>query len=180
MMWPNSPSYLDGICVAPAVQRLHALPRSPSHMMNTVLPINNQHLRSASLWDKRHAYAVESPEASAFHPGSLGDMRFSSNTAAYCVDFVPHPIFPHFGGSIVDLQILPKNHGLHFHDQGDLIFPGRNHMNNSFDTYKQRARSRRNSVSSLADMKQYDLDIDHIRRGEDTRTTLMIKNIPNK
>lgn len=28
--------------------------------------------------------------------------------------------------------------------------------------------------------KQYELDIDRVFRGDDSRTTLMIKNIPNK
>ena len=61
------------------------------------------------------------------------------------------------------------------------MFPGRNHMINSFETHKQRTRNRRTeSVSNLADKKQYELDIDRIKRGEDIRTTLMIKNIPNK
>ncbi|KAJ1435464.1 RNA-binding domain superfamily [Sesbania bispinosa] len=180
MMWPNSPSYFDGICAAPTLPRLHGLSRSPSHVMSTVLPINNQHVPSA-IWDRRHTYAGESPKASAFHPGSLGNMQFSSNTAARCVDFVPHNIFSHFGGSCVDLQILPDNLGLHFHNQRGLMFPGRNHMVNSFDTHKQRVRSRRNEgASNLADKTQYELDIDHIKKGEDNRTTLMIKNIPNK
>lgn len=180
MMWPNSPSYFGGVCEAPTLQRLQHLPRSPSHMMSTVLPINNQHVHSASLWDRRHTYAGDSPQASAFNPSSIGNMRFSSNTTAHCVDFVPHNIFPHFGGSCVDLQILPNNLGLRFHNQRGLMFPGRNHMINSFDTHK-RVRSRRNEgVSNLADMKQFELDIDRIKRGEDNRTTLMIKNIPNK
>ncbi|KAJ1443072.1 RNA-binding domain superfamily [Sesbania bispinosa] len=180
MMWPNSPSYFDGICAAPTLPRLHGLSRSPSHVMSTVLPINNQHVPSA-IWDRRHTYAGESPKASAFHPGSLGNMQFSSNTAARCVDFVPHNIFSHFGGSCVDLQILPENLGLHFHNQRGLMFPGRNHMVNSFDIHKQRVRSRRNEgASNLADKTQYELDIDRIKKGEDNRTTLMIKNIPNK
>ncbi|PKI33966.1 hypothetical protein CRG98_045644, partial [Punica granatum] len=33
---------------------------------------------------------------------------------------------------------------------------------------------------SFVNKKQYELDIDRIMRGEDNRTTLMIKNIPNK
>ncbi|KAK7340793.1 hypothetical protein VNO77_21506 [Canavalia gladiata] len=181
MIWQNLPSYFDGMCAVPTLPRMHGLPRSPSHMMTSVLPISSHHVQSAPLWDRRHTYAGESPKASAFHPGSLGNMQFSSNTAAHCVDFVSHNMYPHFGGNCVDLRILPKNLGLHFHNQRDLMFPRRNHMINSFETHKQRARSRRNEgVSNLVDKKQYELDIDHIERGEDNRTTLMIKNIPNK
>lgn len=54
----------------------------------------------------------------------------------------------------------------------------------SFDSASDRVRNlshRRNDVNSnLADKKQYELDTDRILRGEDVRTTLMIKNIPNK
>ncbi|KAL3006005.1 hypothetical protein AAZX31_08G252000 [Glycine max] len=171
MMWPNSPSYIDGVCAATNLPRLHGLPRSPSHMMATVLPINGQHVPSAPFWDRRHTYAGE----------SLGNMQFSGNTAAHCVDFVSYNIFPHFGGNCVDLRVLPKNLGVHFHNQGDLMFPRRNHMINSFETHKQRTRSRRNEgLPNLDDKKQYELDIDRIKKGEDNRTTLMIKNIPNK
>ncbi|CAJ1838089.1 unnamed protein product [Sphenostylis stenocarpa] len=172
MMWSNSPSYFDGVCAAPTLPRLHGLPRSPSHMMTTVLPINShQHMPSAPFWDRRHTYAGE----------SLGNMQFSGDTTTHCVDFVSYNFFPHFGGNCVDFRILPKNLGLHFHNPKDLTFPGRNHMITSFETHKQRTRNRRNEgVSNLADKKQYELDIDRIKRGEDDRTTLMIKNIPNK
>ncbi|ESW11316.1 hypothetical protein PHAVU_008G019500 [Phaseolus vulgaris] len=171
MMWPNSPVYFDGVCASPTLPRLHGLPRSPSHMMTTVLPINSQHVPSAPFWDRRHTYAGD----------SLGNMQFSGNTTPNCVDFVSYNFFPHFGGNSVDFRFIPKNLGLHFHNQKDLMFPGRNHMINSFETHKQRTRNRRTeSVSNLADKKQYELDIDRIKRGEDIRTTLMIKNIPNK
>lgn len=45
-----------------------------------------------------------------------------------------------------------------------------------------RARSRwmENNGSQVDSKKQFQLDLDKIRNGEDTRTTLMIKNIPNK
>ncbi|KAL2329701.1 hypothetical protein Fmac_017282 [Flemingia macrophylla] len=170
-VWPNSPSYFDGLCAAPALPRLHGLPRSPSHMMTAVIPINGQHVPSVPLWNRRHTFAEE----------SFGNMQFSGNTAPHCVDFVSYNIFPNFGGNCVDLRFLPKSLGVHFHNQRDLLFPRRNHMSNSFETHKQRARSRRNEgMTNLADKKQYELDIDRIKKGEDNRTTLMIKNIPNK
>ncbi|KAK7295611.1 hypothetical protein RJT34_18522 [Clitoria ternatea] len=182
MLWSNSPSYCDGICASPVLPRFHGLARSPSHMMATVLPINTQLVPSAPFWDRRHTYARESPKASAFHPGSHGNMQCFSSTTSHCSDFVSHNIFPHFGGNCVDFGILPKNLAPHFmHNQRGLMFPRRNHVINSFETHKQRVRSRRNEgVANLVDKKQYELDIDCIKRGEDNRTTLMIKNIPNK
>lgn len=190
MMWPNSQSFIhNGLGAAHPPQRLHGLPRVPSHMSNPVLPLNNHHVGSApavnpSLWDRRHSFVGESPEASGFHPGSLGSVRMSNNSV-HPLEFVPHNVFPHVGGNCVDLSIAPKNVGLQSHHQRCLMYPGRGQMvpmMNSFDIPNERARSRRNeSVPNQADnKKQYELDIDRIMRGDDNRTTLMIKNIPNK
>ncbi|KAL4584679.1 hypothetical protein LXL04_009287 [Taraxacum kok-saghyz] len=58
-----------------------------------------------------------------------------------------------------------------------------------FSLSRRRGRTRRSShshgsrhetVSCHTDDKKYELDIDRVLRGEDGRTTLMIKNIPNK
>jgi hypothetical protein len=56
--------------------------------------------------------------------------------------------------------------------------PGSFGLDNSID----RARTRRvdSSVLQADNRKQYQLDLEKIRKGDDTRTTLMIKNIPNK
>ncbi|PNX74159.1 protein MEI2-like 4-like, partial [Trifolium pratense] len=107
-----------------------------------------------------HNHHVQSPP--------LWDRRYTyvgESVTPHRVDFVPHNTPPHFGHN--------------FHNQRGVMFPGRNHMvNNSFDA---RIRSRRNvGTSNAPDLKRYELDIDCIMRGEDQRTTLMIKNIPNK
>ncbi|XP_059316237.1 protein MEI2-like 4 isoform X1 [Lycium ferocissimum] len=190
MMWPNSPTFVGGVC-ATLPQQLHAVPRAPSHMLNTLVPINNHHVGSApsvnpslSLWDRRHAYAGESPDASGFHPGSLGSMRISGNSP-HALEFVPHNVFSHTGGSCIDLPMSSSNVGLHSHQQRSLMFPGRGQMIpmiNSFDSPNERMRSRRNEANSSQtdNKKQFELDVERILRGDDKRTTLMIKNIPNK
>ncbi|KAF3430907.1 hypothetical protein FNV43_RR25637 [Rhamnella rubrinervis] len=188
MMWPNSPSFLNGICAAHPPPRLHGFPGAPSHILSPTLPMNNHHVGSApvvnpSVWDRRHAYAGESPEASGFHPGSLGTMRISNSP--HSMEFLSHNIFPHVGGNCMDLPVPSKNVGLQSHHQRSMMFPGRGQMiplMNSFDSPNERARSRRNEGNSnqVDNKKQYELDIDRIMRGEDNRTTLMIKNIPNK
>lgn len=186
MMWSNSTSFVNGVCSPHPTPGLHSLPRAPSHMLNTLLPINSHHVGSApsvnpSLWDRRHAYAGESPDASAFHPGSLGNMRISGNSL-HPLEFVSQNIFPHVGGNCMDLPISSK--GLHSPQQSCVMFPrGQMYpMMSPFDSPNERARSRRIEGSSIqADSKkQYELDIDRIMRREDKRTTLMIKNIPNK
>lgn len=188
ILWPNSPSFVNGIGAAHPPQ-LHAVPRAPSHMLNALVPLNNHHVGSApsvnpSLWDRRHTYAGESPDASVFHPGSLGNMRISGNSP-HPLEFVPHNIFPRPGGNCMDVPIPSKNIGLHPHHQRCMIFPARGQMlpmMSSFDSPNERTRNRRNEGNSSQpeNKKQFELDVDRIVRGEDKRTTLMIKNIPNK
>nr|GMD80762.1 protein MEI2-like 4 isoform X1 [Ipomoea batatas] len=187
MMWPNSPSFVSGICAARP--QLHGVPGTPSHMLSALLPVNNHHVGSApsvnhSLWDRRQAYTGESPDASVFHPGSLGSLRISGNSPQP-LEFVPHNIFSPGNGSCMDLPIPSKNVGLHSPHQRCMMFPSRGQMipmMNAFDSPTGRTRSRRNEgTSSQTDnKKQFELDIDRIMRGDDKRTTLMIKNIPNK
>ncbi|KAL9369713.1 hypothetical protein Peur_040912 [Populus x canadensis] len=188
MIWPSSPSFVNGISIAHPGPRLHGPPRAPSPMLNPVLSINNQHVGSApavnpSLWDRQRAYAGESPDTSGFHPGSLGSIRISNNSLQ-SMEFLSANMFPHGGGNRLELSMTPKNVGLQSQQQRSMVFPGRGQMIpmiNTFDPPSERARSRRNEGSiSQADKKQYELDIDRILRGEDNRTTLMIKNIPNK
>ncbi|XP_071741557.1 protein MEI2-like 4 [Rutidosis leptorrhynchoides] len=177
MMWPNSPSLMNELGNA------HSLPRVPSHMANTFLHMNNHHVGSAPsvnpIWDsRRHSYAGESPNTSVFHPGSLGNMRVVGNSA-HPLDFVSHNMFPRMGGNTMDLPISSKNIG----HQNSVMFPSRGQMmTSSFDSPSDRIRSRRNEGSSNQgdNKKQFELDLDRIMRGDDRRTTLMIKNIPNK
>lgn len=188
MGWPNSPSFANGLCAARPVPRLHGFPRGPSQMLNAGMPRNIHHVGSApavnlTIWERQQAYAGESPEASSFHPGSLGNARMSDNSLT-SVDFVPNNVFPP-SGNCMDLPIPPKIIGFQSPQQRCMLFPGRSQMMpvlNSFDFPNERVRSRRNeAASSQADNKrQFELDIDRIIRGEDSRTTLMIKNIPNK
>ncbi|EFJ29695.1 hypothetical protein SELMODRAFT_91923 [Selaginella moellendorffii] len=51
----------------------------------------------------------------------------------------------------------------------------------SLDNFSERCKSRRGEISAgLAENKKYQLDLERILLGNDLRTTLMIKNIPNK
>ncbi|GFY91604.1 MEI2-like protein 5 [Actinidia rufa] len=142
LMWPNSPTFVNGVCNP--TPWLHAFPRAPSHMRNTFLPINSQrvdwhHLQILLSGTDDTPRAGESPNASGFHPGSLGNMRISE------------------GGQMIPLM-------------------------SPFDSPNGRARSRINdgSANQADNKKQFELDIDRIMRGDNNRTTLMIKNIPNK
>uniref|UniRef100_A0A7N0TM79 RRM domain-containing protein n=1 Tax=Kalanchoe fedtschenkoi TaxID=63787 RepID=A0A7N0TM79_KALFE len=183
MMWPNpsSPSFANGFLPQP---RLHGLRRAPTHLPNPVLPVGSAPAVNPSLWEMQQAFSVESVENSAFHPGSLGNLSMS-NSSLPSMEFVPHNVFPHGGGSFHDSSIPSKGMGLHSHHHRYVMFPCRSQMGtvvNSFDSPNEIIRGRRNdSVSNQTDnKKQFELDIERILRGEDSRTTLMIKNIPNK
>ncbi|KAG4116895.1 hypothetical protein ERO13_D12G195900v2 [Gossypium hirsutum] len=184
MVWPNSPSFVNGVH-AYRLPHMPAFPRAPPVMFNVGSPVHH-HIGSAppnsALWDRRHHFAGESPETSGFHLGSLGSVGFPGSSPSHPVEIASHNIFSHVGG--MDLM---KNGGVHSPQQMSHLYPGRNpmiSMPTSLDSPNERVRSfshRRNELnSSNADKKQYELDIDRIIRGDDSRTTLMIKNIPNK
>ncbi|CAA6668322.1 unnamed protein product [Spirodela intermedia] len=153
MIWPNSPSLVN-IPASPSQSR--GLPRSPSPMVNTFLPLRHHHVGSApsanpSLWDRR-TYVRD---GAASGPSSS-----------------------HIGGTILDpSRYSPQQRCQTFHGRNPMI-----PVPTQFDSPSDRSRSRRSDASSnQADSrKQYELDIERIIRREDSRTTLMIKNIPNK
>ncbi|KAL8161740.1 hypothetical protein V2J09_013229 [Rumex salicifolius] len=186
LIWPNSISITNGVSNALSPSRIQGLSRRPLHMMNSLLSLTNHHAGSAPavnpLWDRRTAYPVGSPEPSSFHQGSLGSMRLSGSPL-HQMEYMSHNVFPRVAGNCVDLPIPSRNGGLHAHQQRCMVYPSRGQMNsvpNSFDHSNERPRNPRSENSSQADKKQFELDVGRILRGEDTRTTLMIKNIPNK
>lgn len=75
------------------------------------------------------------------------------------------------------MMALPR-HAPIFLGNGSYPGPGAT----SHEGLGERGRSRlvENSGNQIDSKKQYQLDLDKIISGEDTRTTLMIKNIPNK
>ncbi|GFS33820.1 MEI2-like protein 5 [Actinidia rufa] len=128
------------------------------------------------LWDRRHTRAGESPNASGFHPGSLGNMRISGNSPHH-LEFVSQNIFSHVGGNCMDLPIPSKNVGLPSPNQRCLIFPDRGQMiplMSPFDSPNGRARND-GSANQADNKKQFELDIDRIMRGDDNRTTRSIQ-----
>ncbi|XP_050221418.1 protein MEI2-like 1 isoform X1 [Mercurialis annua] len=186
MIWPNSPSFTNGVH-AHHLSHVPGFPKASPVMLNTVP--QHHHVGSApslnlSLWERRRTYSGESPEASSFHLGSLGSAGFPGSSPPHPMEMASHNIFSHVGGNCMDMT---KNAGLRPAQQMCHIFPGRNPMISmpaSFDSPNERLRNlshrRIESNVNYSDKKQYELDIERIMGGEDKRTTLMIKNIPNK
>ncbi|KAE9614827.1 hypothetical protein Lal_00036192 [Lupinus albus] len=75
------------------------------------------------------------------------------------------------------MMSLPR-HGPLFLGNG--LYSGPGAANTEGLTERGRNKQPDNSGNQIDSKKQYQLDLDKIMRGEDTRTTLMIKNIPNK
>jgi hypothetical protein len=137
---------------------------------------------TGSPWERQHSYLGESPEAPGFRLGSLGNAGFHGSWQLHPPDLSSN-MFSHVGGNVNDLtssvgQGSPK--------QLSHVFPGRLPMTSmsKFDSTNERMRNlyhrRSEANNNNADKKQYELDLGRILRGEDNRTTLMIKNIPNK
>ncbi|XP_061952311.1 protein MEI2-like 1 isoform X1 [Populus nigra] len=185
MIWSNSPSFANGV-------HTHHVPHMPGFPRGHTVMLNSapapHHIGSApavnpSLWDRRHTFSGESPEASSFHLGALRSVGFPGSSPPHPMEIASHNIFSH-GGSCMDMT---KATGLPTSPQMCQMFPGRNPMISmpaSFGSPNERVRNfshrRIESNSNHSDKKQYELDVDCILRGDDNRTTLMIKNIPNK
>ncbi|KAJ6418002.1 hypothetical protein OIU84_001399 [Salix udensis] len=185
MIWQNSPSFVNGV---PA----HHLPHMPGFPRGHAVMLNSapapHHIGSApavnpSLWERQHTFSGESPEASSFHLGSLGS-GFPGSSPPHPMEISSHNIFSRGGRSCMDMT---KGTVLSSSPQMCHMFPGRNSMismPSSFGSPNERVRNlshrRIESNSNHSDKKLFELDIDCILRGEDNRTTLMIKNIPNK
>ncbi|GAA0183792.1 RNA metabolism protein [Lithospermum erythrorhizon] len=186
VMWPNSPSFVNGTC-SPRPQQMHAIARPPSHLPSGLAQMNIHTVGSPrsvnpSLWERRHGYAAESPVTSPFNLGSPGGLRIPRNSP-HLTELSPHNMFLCNAGSPMD-SVHSQNIQLHPQNQAILIVPTRGQLSpllSPFESPNERTRGRRSDGSSnQSDKKQFELDIERIMLGEDKRTTLMIKNIPNK
>ncbi|KAG5393799.1 hypothetical protein IGI04_023762 [Brassica rapa subsp. trilocularis] len=188
MMWPSSPSHLNSI----TSQRppVTVFSRAPPVMVNMASSPVHHHIGSAPVlnspfWDRRQAYVAESLESPGFHIGSHGSMGFPGSSPSHPMEIGSHKSFSHVAGNRMDIN--SQNAVLRSPQQLSHLFPGRNpmvSMPGSFDSPNERYRNlshrRSESSSSHADKKLFELDVDRILRGDDVRTTLMLKNIPNK
>ncbi|KAG6527759.1 hypothetical protein ZIOFF_009886 [Zingiber officinale] len=146
----------------------HGVPRASSHMLNTVPPLH--HVGSTI-------------DSNAFLHGSLGNMGFSDIPKLHPVELASYSLFIRASRNCIDAT--PSHVGISSPHQRGQIFHSRNAMimaPSSLDGSIDRIKSRRNDANSNQgdSKKKYELDIELIIRGEDPRTTLMLKNIPNK
>ncbi|KAJ1437005.1 RNA-binding domain superfamily [Sesbania bispinosa] len=165
----------------------HAFPYSNQNS-SFVSSSQQQHVGSAPSglpFERHFGFLPESPDTSFMNNVSYGGMGLGHNDGNYMVNV---------GGSVNTGISIPRN----MPDNGSSNFRMRSSPRLSpvflgngpypgfpptaMESLTDRARSRwmENNGSQVDNKKQFQLDLDKIKSGEDTRTTLMIKNIPNK
>ncbi|XP_068664968.1 protein MEI2-like 2 isoform X2 [Aristolochia californica] len=138
-------------------------------------------------FERQFGFFPESPETSYMNPVPFGGMGLNRSEGNFIMNMgartgmnsgVP------LSGNISEngspsFRVMPSQR-LSPIFLGGGLYPGS--VANTIDGLIDRGRSRRveNMGNQIDSKKQYQLDLDKIVSGEDTRTTLMIKNIPNK
>lgn len=174
---PSVAPFVNGEHPRHAVQ-LPGFPRGQHLMMDMISstdpaqhPVGSAPVINASQWD-RLMHAGLSPEASTFHARAVKNGQIPG------MHPLAYNMYPQANGTSIDVT---KSNGLQSPQQMSHVLPRRSTMSSSFGSPMDRVRNRRYEASTnYADRKHYELKIDRILRGEDNRTTLMIKNIPNK
>ncbi|XP_054797052.1 protein MEI2-like 2 isoform X2 [Prosopis cineraria] len=132
--------------------------------------------------ERHFNYFPDSPEASFMSPVSYGSinqsdgnfMNMGSRAATGLIGLSGNTT--EISSPSFRLMSLPRHSSLFL---GNGSYSGVVANNEGF-TELGRSRRPENSVTQIDAKKQYQLDLDKIIGGEDARTTLMIKNIPNK
>ncbi|XP_020208629.1 protein MEI2-like 1 isoform X2 [Cajanus cajan] len=184
MVWQKTPSFVNGAC-SPCLPQIPSFPRTPPHVLRASHidhQVGSAPVVTASPWERQHSYLGESPDTSGFRLGSVGSPGFHGGWQLHPP--ASHNIFSHVSGNGTELT---SNVGQGSPKQLSHVFPGRLPMTlaSKLDSTNERMRNlypRRSepNANNNTDKKQYELDLGRILRGEDNRTTLMIKNIPNK
>lgn len=160
-----------------------------SNRQSSFLGSHNHHVGSAPSGvplDRHFGYFPESPETSFMNP-PFGGMGLSRSNANYMMNMggratlnagisIPGNMSEN-GSPSFRMMSMPKHSPVYL-GNGSYTGPAATIS----ELFADRGRSRRveNNGNQVDSKKQYQLDLDKILRGEDTRTTLMIKNIPNK
>lgn len=133
--------------------------------------------------DRQFAFFPESPETSFMSTVGFGSMGLNRNNGSYMMNVGSragvglHGNVTENGSPNLRMMSLPRPSPMFL---GNSFFPGQGTSGGEGLTERGRPRRVEGSVSQIDSKKQYQLDLEKIISGEDTRTTLMIKNIPNK
>ncbi|KAG6407796.1 hypothetical protein SASPL_130794 [Salvia splendens] len=133
---------------------------------------------------ERHlGFFPDSPETSYINQAAFGVTNFGRNGGSHGMNIgVPGAVNVGvtFAGNYTDSG-SPGSRVMSMTRNGPLYYGNSSFGATNNDGMIDRARSRRvESGGQMDNKKQYQLDLEKIMSGEDSRTTLMIKNIPNK
>lgn len=133
--------------------------------------------------DRHISYLPESPEISFLSPVAYGGLNRNNRSymtniplAGLGIGIAPLGNMFENGSPSSRMMSIPRNGPIYF---GNGSYQGTGLIH---DGLAERARARQIEYAGnqLENKKQYQLELDKIMSGEDRRTTLMIKNIPNK
>lgn len=169
----------------------HGEVRPYSHFLGgPMLSPNHHHVGSAPIaafpiLDRNQAYSKELFDvlsATGSLGAALGYHARHSMELSMASSLSSLPPGALLGSGLTDSGACPSSWSISRQQKGSSLTKTlRESVTSHPDWGLERGRSRKadNGVP-LYDKKQYELDIERILRGEDSRTTLMIKNIPNK
>lgn len=155
------------------------------------VPLHNYHAGSAPSGNRsiegQLGYLTESPTTSFVYPRACGTMSLSSASESRLTNSGMHGVLN--GCSPVATHVSLESGSRSFGSMSsqsrvnmfaECGFLGSISSNGEDLNEQERSGSGSNYMNQVENKKQFQLDLDKISRGEDTRTTLMIKNIPNK
>ena len=151
---------------------------------------NHHHVGSAPSGvhlDRPFSYLPESPETSFMSPVSFAGVGLNRSNGSLLMNIgargtmgagvgLPGNVTEN-GSPSFRMMSMPR-HGPIFLGNGS--YPGQGTVGNEALADHSQSPRVENNGNQIDNKKQYQLDLDKITNGEDIRTTLMIKNIPNK
>jgi len=144
---------------------------------------------SGARFESHFGFLPESPETSFMKQvrfGNMGNIGTGRNGAGLMLNLAGRPSLSpvsSLSGSLTDNSssnfrpMLSPRLGHAFYSNPTYQGPGSFGLDSSIDRRNRRVDS---SALQVDSKRQYQLDLEKINKGDDTRTTLMIKNIPNK
>ncbi|GAB4831561.1 hypothetical protein Ancab_005573 [Ancistrocladus abbreviatus] len=133
--------------------------------------------------ERHFGFFPESPDTSFLNHGAFGGMNLGPNNGSFMMNIGSRSsVHAGIAGNISENGSpsfrMMSSPGLSPVFLGNGLYPGL--APNSIETERARSRRVENGSNQMDSKKQFQLDLEKIASGEDTRTTLMIKNIPNK
>ncbi|XVF14496.1 hypothetical protein REPUB_Repub09cG0065200 [Reevesia pubescens] len=151
---------------------------------------NHHHVGSAPSdvhLDRHFSYLPESPETSIMSPVSFGGLGLNRSNGSLLMNIGARGIMgagvglpgnvTENGSPSFRMMSMPRHSPIFL---GNGSYPGQGTAGNAGLSDRSLSRRVESNGNQIDNKKQYQLDLDKIINGEDTRTTLMIKNIPNK